>query len=125
MHKQLATIAILFCAAMPAQAQETGLASIHEWRKESGRRLCMSDHFHDGAGNGKSRKQAEDAAKRSWISFTVFEYGPAWGQYALAGSKKLDCSQGANGWSCATTARPCKRDGGMAGAKRGARTAGQ
>ncbi|WP_176427209.1 MULTISPECIES: hypothetical protein [Rhodomicrobium] len=117
MKKQLVTIAIMLGAAIPAKADETGLASIHEWKKESGRRICMAEHFHDGAGSGKTRKEAEAAAKASWASFTAFEYGSNWGRYDLAASKKLDCVQNANGWSCATTARACKRDGGVVKAK--------
>lgn len=118
MKKQFAAIALLACAAMPAKADETGLASIHEWKKESGRRICMSEHFHDGAGSGKTRKEAEAAARSSWMSFTVFEYGTNWGSYELAASKKIDCVQNAGGWSCATTARACKRDSGTAKVKR-------
>jgi hypothetical protein len=107
----LAAAAFLTVAFSPAQADETGLASIHDWRAEGGR-TCMSDHFHDGSGNGATRKAAEAAAVSSWVSFTVLEYGSHWGSYALAGSKKMDCSEtGASAWSCSVTARPCKPGG--------------
>jgi hypothetical protein len=89
------------------EAQETGVASIHQWMKV-GRKTCMVDHFHDGSGNGPSRKQAETAAIRAWSEFTAWEYGTPWGRYAIAESKKMDCSQGGMGWNCAVQARPCR-----------------
>lgn len=95
----------------PVQADETGLATLHQWKHEKGRRLCMRDHFHDGNGTGKTRKIAEDAAKRSWMEFTVFEYGRDWGSYKRSASKTMDCRQStvsAKSWTCSTSARPCK-----------------
>jgi hypothetical protein len=102
---------LLVAAAIAARADETGLASIHDWRKESGK-VCMSEHFHDGSGVGETRKAAEANAAASWASFTVLEYGSTWGSYALSSSKKMDCKQqGAKEWSCAVTSRPCKPAG--------------
>ena len=99
---------LLFGAAMCARADDTGLASIHDWRREGGK-ICMSDHFHDGSGNGTSRKVAEDNAIRSWISFTDFEYGSVWASYALSGGKRMDCKQnGGQEWSCSVSSRPCR-----------------
>jgi hypothetical protein len=110
MKKQLAAMAVIMFAAAPvAQAEETGLAGIHSIGYEGGRRVCMTDHFHDGSGIGRSRKEAEAAAKRSWISFTAFEYGNDWGSYALAASKTMNCTSSVNGWSCSTAARPCRQ----------------
>jgi hypothetical protein len=104
---------LLVAAAIAARADETGLASIHDWRREGGR-ICMSDHFHDGAGNGETRKAAEAKAIASWVDFTVLEYGTDWGRYQLSGSKKMDCKeQGAKEWSCSVTSRPCKAGGSM------------
>ena len=107
----LAVMPIALCAAVPAaRADETGLAAIHEMRYEHGHKICMSDHFHDGSGNGQTRKQAESAAIGSWASFTSFEYGSSWGSYALAADRKMDCHEnGAKAWACLTTARPCMR----------------
>ena len=106
----LALMPIALYAGMPAaKADETGLASIHDMRYESGHRVCMTDHFHDGTGNGRTRQQAEAAAKSSWASFTSFEYGSSWGSYALAASKRMGCSQMEHQWTCSTTARPCER----------------
>lgn len=100
-----------FCAmaiSKPANADETGLAGMHDWRKE-GARTCLSGHFHDGTGKGQNRKAAEARAVASWSSFTVLEYGTTWGSYALAANKKMDCTQnGASLWSCEVSARPCK-----------------
>jgi hypothetical protein len=79
----------------------------------------MSDHFHDGAGSGDSKKAAEAKAIASWADFTIFEYGTDWGSYALAGSKKMDCSEtGAKSWSCSVTARACKKAGRVAAKKK-------
>lgn len=101
--------AFLIATPVAAQTAETGLATIHDWRNEAGR-VCMSAHSHDGSGNGQTRKAAEASAVASWSSFTVFEYGRAWGNYALSGSKKMACNQGGKAqFSCDVTARPCKR----------------
>jgi hypothetical protein len=113
MKKQIAMLAFAaIAAAAPATADETGLASIHDIKSESGRRLCMTDHFHDGAGSGATRKEAETIARTSWASFTAFEYGMSWGSYDLAAAKSMNCSQGVGSWSCVTSARPCKRQTG-------------
>jgi hypothetical protein len=99
---------LLVAAAISARADETGMAGIHEWRKEAGK-TCLSDHFHDGVGTGISRKDAEAKAIASWQSFTIWEYGTTWGSYRLAGSRKMDCTQaGVKDWSCAVSARACK-----------------
>lgn len=112
MNRQLAFLLMttMIGAASTVKADDSGLASIHDWRNESGRRVCMSDHFHDGSGTGKTRKEAEAAAKSSWISFTVFEYGTDWGSYAAASSATMNCSNSSpQNWSCSTSARPCKK----------------
>ncbi len=102
---------LLVAAAIAARADDTGLASIHDLRRESGR-VCMSDHFHDGSGTGETRKAAEAKAVASWIDFTVLEYGTDWGSYQLSASKKMDCKDlGAKEWSCAVTSRPCRGGG--------------
>jgi hypothetical protein len=99
---------LLFGAAICARADDTGLASIHDWRREGGK-VCMSEHFHDGSGNGNSRKAAEESAIRAWASFTDFEYGSIWASYTLSASKRMDCKQnGGQDWSCSVSARPCR-----------------
>ena len=90
-----------------AQGGETGVAAIHQWVKV-GRKTCMVDHFHDGNGTGTNRRQAEQAAIRSWAEFTAWEYGGVWGRYAIAASKTMNCGQGSGSWTCAVQARPCR-----------------
>jgi len=92
---------------VPANAQETGLAAIHSW-VPVGRKTCMETHSHDGNGTGKTKKVAEQAAIRSWESFTIWEYGPPWGRYAASESKRLACDVAADkSFSCQVTSRPC------------------
>lgn len=105
----------LICIALGAtlltpavKANETGLASIHDWRREGGR-TCMSDHFHYGSGKGPTRKKAEAAAISSWASFTDLEYGSSWARYSLAAGKAMSCLQSSESWNCDVRARPCKR----------------
>ena len=100
------TLALLAGEAV-AQSQETGMAEIHAWVKV-GRKNCMVDHFHDGNGTGPTRAKAEAAAIRAWVEFTAWEYGNPWGRYTIAASKKMTCSGGSGGWTCAVEARPCR-----------------
>lgn len=92
------------------KADDTGFAYIHDMKPEKGRRICMTDHYHDGAGKGGTREEAEKSAKSSWASFTIFEYGSDWGSYELASTAKMDCSQSGGAWNCNTSAKPCKKD---------------
>jgi hypothetical protein len=89
-------------------ADETGLASIHAWRREGGR-ICMSDHWHFGSsGVQYSKRAAQRAAIRSWQDFTDLEYGSTWARYRRAAGRKMTCSPAVRGWSCDVQARPCK-----------------
>lgn len=103
------TAALLLAWTPLSHADETGFASIHAVKKENGRRVCMSSHFHHGSGVGKTRKAAAKSARQAWADFTAFEYGGSWGRYKLAASKTMKCEQTAARWQCATSARPCKR----------------
>ena len=95
--------------ALPAVADDTGLAtSLHDVRRE-GKRTCMSDHFHHGSGSTYAdKKRATADAIDSWQGFTAAEYGTDWARFANAGSKKISCSPNSSGWSCSVEARPCK-----------------
>ena len=93
-------------ASAPVQAQE-GLANLHSWTKV-GNRICFTDHFHNGSGSGASQKQALAAAIRDWAGFTGWEYGPHWGVWALAETKRANCAPSGSTWSCQVEARPCK-----------------
>lgn len=86
---------------------ETGIAAIHSWVK-IGRKTCMLDHFHDGSGTGRTRRQAQRAAIGSWRDFTAWEYGDPWGRYSIAASRKMTCSRQSPTWHCAVEARPCR-----------------
>lgn len=89
-------------------AAVSGLAAMHDMRREGGR-LCFSDHFHYGSSNGeKSAKAAQAAAIASWSDFVIFEYDPSWASFSRASAKEVKCSQGSSGWSCDVSARPCR-----------------
>jgi hypothetical protein len=105
----IATAGLVLLSALPASAQESGLASIHEWVRVGGK-ICMKDHFHSGASAGeKTRKAAEAAAIGSWQGFTAWEYGGAWGSFKNAESKSIKCDGGGSSWGCTVDARPCRR----------------
>jgi hypothetical protein len=102
--------AAIFALAAPAAADETGLASIHEQRREGGR-VCFTDHFHYGSSSGQqSKRAAMSAAVVSWAEFTDFEYGSAWANWGRSASKSVKCSRvGLGGpWSCDISSRPCR-----------------
>ncbi|MEO8650694.1 MAG: hypothetical protein ABI391_00230 [Hyphomicrobiaceae bacterium] len=102
-----AALVALLGAPLPASAQETGLAAIHQW-VSVGRKTCMDSHYHDGNGTGKTKKDAERAAVLSWESFTIWEYGEPWGRYAASESKSVTCDMAADkSFSCHITSRPC------------------
>jgi hypothetical protein len=94
-------------AITSAAADETGLASMHDLRREGGR-LCMSDHYHFGNGGGATRGAAQNSAIRSWADFTDFEYGSDWARFSRAASKSVSCGRGGSGWECQIQARPCR-----------------
>ena len=103
-----AALLVSLPVVVPVQAQETGLAAIHEWVRV-GRKTCMASHTHDGAGTGKTKKAAEKAAIQSWESFTRWEYGPPWGRFSESISKTINCDKTTSSeFSCQVNSRPCK-----------------
>lgn len=101
-------VLIALITSQPAVADETGMAGMHDWRREAGK-TCMSDHWHYGSSNGmSSRKAAEVDAIKSWSGFTDFEYGSAWARWSKAAAKKMSCSQSGGSWGCQIEARPCR-----------------
>src|SRR5262245_60337152 len=93
---------------VPANAQDSGLAAMHDMRREGGR-LCMSDHWHYGSsGSQPTKTAAQRAAIASWQDFTDLEYGRAWARFSRAASRRIGCSQGGGGWNCDAEARPCR-----------------
>ncbi len=108
-HSALALVpALIFLvSSAPVRADDTGLASMHDWRVEGGR-TCYAEHTHYGSSAGlASKKLAEVEAIKSWQSFTAFEYGTDWANFARAASRKVSCKQGSGGWGCEVEARPC------------------
>lgn len=105
----LATATVILAASLSsASADETGMASIHEWRVERGK-VCMSDHFHTGNGSGRTKKLARVAAIKAWQEFTAWEYGTTWASFRRAGSKSISYSRSMDGWDATVEARACKR----------------
>jgi hypothetical protein len=105
---QVAIIALsTLSVSAGAFADDTGFAYSHSLRKEGGR-LCMSDHYHQGSGSGRSKPAAQAAAARSWADFTNFEYGTAWARWSVARGKSVRYTKDANGWSADVDARPCR-----------------
>lgn len=95
-------------APSKAGAAVTGLAAMHDMRREGGR-LCFSDHFHYGSSNGeRSAKAAQAAAIASWSDFVIFEYDPSWASFSKSASKEVKCSQSGGGWGCDVSSRPCR-----------------
>jgi hypothetical protein len=94
---------------LPASADETGLASMHDWVR-IGRKVCYAEHTHYASSNGhRSKRAALNAAIKDWQEFTAFEYGTSWAYFRRASAKRRACSRQASGWSCSIQARPCKR----------------
>jgi hypothetical protein len=98
---------LLGAAAAPVLADETGLASMHDMRREGGR-LCFTDHYHYGNGSGSTKAAAQRDAIASWSGFTDFEYGSDWARYSRAASKRVSCSKSGGGFACQIEARPCR-----------------
>lgn len=109
--RRLVVIAALSMLAVPTSGyaqEETGLADIHALVRQRGK-LCMADHFHSGYSKGQPTKAAAGrAAIRSWQDFTGWEYGGAWGSFALSESKSLSCDGSGRNWNCAVESRPCR-----------------
>lgn len=104
---RLAAVAIALIPSIAAHADDTGLAYSHDLRKEGGR-LCMSDHYHSGSANGRTKAIAQAVAARSWADFTNFEYGTAWARWSLASSKSVRFTKAESGWEASVDARPCR-----------------
>lgn len=109
MTKAIAAMGAVFAlvTTTAAYADDTGLAYAHDLRKEGGR-LCMSDHYHSGAGEGRTKGAAQKAAIRSWMDFTNFEYGTVWARFSRAASKTTRYTKESNGWSASVEGRPCR-----------------
>lgn len=91
-----------------AMADDTGLAGMHDWRKERGK-TCLLDHYHTGQGEGRTKRAARRAAIVDWESFTAFEYGSNWARFRSAGSRGIRYDKVDAGWKASVEARPCRR----------------
>lgn len=100
-------LATLFGCLTVASADDTGLASIHEWR-HAGSKTCFVDHTHDGSGTGATKSAALAEAIRNWQDFTVLEYGTDWGYYRNSIAKSERCSSDTGTVSCQVNSIPCK-----------------
>jgi len=104
-----ALVAAAFIAfTAPSTADDTGLASMHAWKKV-GKLTCYAEHTHYGTSAGhRDKKAAMAEAAKSWASFTAFEYGTDWANFNKATAKKFSCNQTSGGWGCEVEARPCR-----------------
>ncbi len=97
---------VLAAPSTPLWAGE--LASMHRQHMEGGR-VCMSSHTHTGqAAPFATRDAAIAAAIVNWQDYTVAEYGPRWGRFALAAGKDATCKVHRGKWGCHVYARPCR-----------------
>ena len=100
-------VVILSSGLAPAMADQTGFASMHDQVRVGGK-MCMTDHYHYGNGNGRNKAAAQKDAIASWSSFTDFEYGSDWARFSKAVGKRISCSQASTGVECQVEARPCR-----------------
>ena len=94
-----------------SQAQAANSCSVSgTWREtqREGGACCMPDHYHSGAGSGRSKSAAMADAVANWAGLVDLEYGRAFSHFGLSHSKSVSCSQG-GGWSCSVESRPCRR----------------
>ncbi len=103
----IALVTSPFDVAPPASASESGMASIHTWRKV-GKKTCLVGHQHAGNGSGNSLKAAQAQAIGSWSSFTDLEYGSSWASFGIAIEKIMKCSPDGSVVQCDLLATPCR-----------------
>jgi hypothetical protein len=105
----LAVLATSSIALAPvSDASESGMASIHSWRKV-GKKTCLVGHQHAGSGSSHSLKGAQAQAIQSWASFTDLEYGSSWSQFGNAIDKVVKCGPtGGGSFQCDLLATPCR-----------------
>ena len=97
---------LLLASPMPS-SQAGGLEFLHGKVLINGH-TCMQDHTHTGKGGDAIQSLAVAKAARDWSDFTAFEYGAAWGNFAIAGSKSMQCGQLRDAWMCEVVAVPCR-----------------
>ena len=105
----LAVTALAATIALPATS--SAFDNTSSWTKgRIGGRTCLIDHKHAGhSPSWPTLAGAKAAAIRKWESFTIWEYGKAWGSYRLAANKSMSCQKDGSRHICMTTANPCRR----------------
>ena len=105
-----ALVTLCACLIQPtfADADDTGMASMHDWQKV-GRKTCFEEHYHSGSGEGRTKREARRAAMVDWENFTAFEYGTDWARFKSAADRGIRYEKGRNGWTASVEARPCRR----------------
>lgn len=96
---------LLLSSPMPTQAGR--LEFLHD-KVLIGGHVCMKDHTHLGKGGDANQAIALTKAARDWSDFTAFEYGEAWGNFAIAANKSMSCGQLRDAWMCEVVAVPCR-----------------
>ncbi|MEL7047378.1 MAG: hypothetical protein AAFO75_00195 [Pseudomonadota bacterium] len=91
-----------------AMADQSGMADMHDQRRE-GSKICLSDHFHTGTGEGRTKRAARADAIKAWQEFTAWEYGLDWAYFRRAASKSVGVQKASNGWEAVIEGRPCRR----------------
>jgi hypothetical protein len=105
---KLAAISAALLTISPPVRADLGLAGLHA-KERIGNRTCMIGHTHSGAGSDASPQMAQAKAIRDWSEFTVFEYGQAWGNFALSADRQVKCGPlRADLWHCKVESRPCR-----------------
>ena len=99
--------------ALPALFDATPANAISWGKKLSNGKTCrvlFGTHHHTGRGGVKATKSAATtAALDRWSRFSAWEYGKAWGNYALAQDKSITCRKvPRGGYRCKVVAQPCK-----------------
>jgi len=72
------------------------------------RRARRPEDERSRGGGDLDRGTAMHKAMRDWSEFTGLEYGAAWGNYAIAANKTMQCGMLRDTWMCETVAVPCK-----------------
>lgn len=104
-----ATLIAVIAFAVPAMADDTGVAQALHAMGRVGNKLCLLDHSHAGTSSGHpTEKAARAAAVKSWAEFTAWEYGTDWANIRKANRARIRCSQSSGGWGCDLDAYPCK-----------------
>lgn len=99
--------AAVFLLSSPMPSQAGRLEFLHD-KVLIGGHVCMKDHTHLGKGGDAHQPTAMSKAARDWSEFTAFEYGDAWGNFAIAGNKSMSCGQFRDAWMCEVEAVPCR-----------------